>query len=392
MSFPLDTLAPTITVAGISAPSFDEILQSLQASFQQIYGSDAYFAPDSQDGQWMAVFAKAISDTNDAIIAAYNQFSPITSVGEGFSSVVKINGINRNIATHSQVSVVVTGGVGTTITNGKIRDTAGHTWLLPTSVTIPGGGTITVTATAEEAGDIRAAVNTVNIIATPVANWNSVNNPSAGATPGEPIETDAALRRRQAESVANPAQSILVALLGGVKAVDDVVDARIYENSTGSTDANGIPARSIAVVVAGGDSTEIAQAILLRKPPGTGLFGATTVNVSDGFHTYAIKFTVPDPVTIKVAINLTAHTGYTADVGAEIKTALVDYFSALPIGEPVYWSRVFKPINLLANSNTFDINTLNLSRDAGTPAQSDVAIAFDEVPIGNAVNIVITVV
>ena len=56
-TYPLSTLAATISATGISAPTYDEILTSLQTSFQSIYGSDAYISADSQDGQMLAVFA-----------------------------------------------------------------------------------------------------------------------------------------------------------------------------------------------------------------------------------------------------------------------------------------------------------------------------------------------
>ena len=78
-TYPLATLAAQVTSTGISAPSYNDILSSLTASFQGIYGSDAYLGPDSQDGQLLAVVAQAIYDCNQTAIAVYNQFSPQTA-------------------------------------------------------------------------------------------------------------------------------------------------------------------------------------------------------------------------------------------------------------------------------------------------------------------------
>jgi len=72
----MPSLAAQITPTGITAPTYAEILALLQASFQAIYGSDAYIASDSQDGQLIALFASAINDANQAAIAAYNNQSP----------------------------------------------------------------------------------------------------------------------------------------------------------------------------------------------------------------------------------------------------------------------------------------------------------------------------
>lgn len=388
----LDSYAPTIDASGISAPSYSEILADLQDRFRAIYGSDAYITPDTQDGQLLAIFAKAISDANDAAIASFNQMSPLTSQGEGLSSIVKINGITRALATRSQVSLTVNGEVGTVITSGAARDSNGNLWDLPATVTIPAGGTIAVTANAREKGDIRAEPHTVTTVATPTRGWTSVDNATA-AVAGVPVESDAALRRRQAASVALPAMTLLESLYGAVIAVPGVVAARVYENSTGAVDSNGVPAHSLAVVVSGGGSTAVATAIMQKRSPGVGLYGTTTVNLVDNVgNTQAIKFTVPTQVDIKVDIELHALTGYTSDVGNAIKDRLDAYFDALPIGSPVYWSRALAQAVGTPGNETFEINTFELYRGAGTPAQDDVAIAYNEKPRGNTAVITITVV
>ena len=79
-TYPLATLACTIGSTGISAPAYSDIVASLQASFQLIYGADSYLGPDSQDGQMLAIYAKAQDDTNQAQIAVYNSFSPARAI------------------------------------------------------------------------------------------------------------------------------------------------------------------------------------------------------------------------------------------------------------------------------------------------------------------------
>ena len=101
-TFPLPTLAPTITGAGISVPTYADILSSLQASVRQIYGEDIYVEPDSMDGQLLAIMAQAIYDCGQTAVAVYNSFSPQTAFGAGLSSVVKINHLARAIATNSR--------------------------------------------------------------------------------------------------------------------------------------------------------------------------------------------------------------------------------------------------------------------------------------------------
>ncbi|OUJ08187.1 baseplate J/gp47 family protein, partial [Acetobacter sp. DsW_059] len=76
-----------------------------------------------------------------------------------------------------------TGDVGTIISNGTIQDTVNrYTWSLPSGITIPSAGSITVTATCETSGSVSAAAGTLTIIATPTSGWTSVTNKTAAAT------------------------------------------------------------------------------------------------------------------------------------------------------------------------------------------------------------------
>src|SRR5438270_9403277 len=143
--YPLASLAAKIGPSGITAPSFNDILQSLIATFQSIFGSDIVLTPDTQDGQWLAVIAMAINDANQTMIAIYNGFLPTYAQGAGLSALVKINGIRRIPSTNSTATVTITGTVGTVINNGIVQDANGNLWNLPASVLIPVSGTINVT-------------------------------------------------------------------------------------------------------------------------------------------------------------------------------------------------------------------------------------------------------
>ncbi|MCW3543767.1 hypothetical protein K6Y54_38520, partial [Burkholderia cenocepacia] len=102
----ITTLAPTIDANGITAPTYADVFAFLQDQLRSIYGADTYLDPDSQDGQMLGVFAKAISDVNSVAIAIYRSFSPATAQGDALSSNVKINGIARKVASYSSADLV----------------------------------------------------------------------------------------------------------------------------------------------------------------------------------------------------------------------------------------------------------------------------------------------
>lgn len=391
-TYPLSTLAAVVTAQGISAPSYADILESLKASFRSIYGSDSYLDADSQDGQLLAIFASAINDCNNTAIDVYNSFRPGFAAGAGLSSVVKINGLRRLVASNSTANVAVVGQAGTVISNGVVGDSNGKKWNLPTTVTIPPGGTITVTATAQDVGDIRAAAGAITQIVTPTRGWQTVTN-AAEATPGAPVETDAALRRRQRVSTSVPAQSVIGGLIGALANLTGVQKWAVYDNDTGSTDGNGIPAHSIAVVVEGGDATEIAQTIARKKTPGTGTAGSVTEIVEDPNGVpVTVHFYTPTAVPITVEVDLTALTGYVSTTGTAIKTAIAAYINSLEIGADVYHSKLFSPANDTGYGETYNITAITLKRGSDPLAASDVAIAFNELAtcvVGN-ISLVVT--
>lgn len=363
-TFPLATLGVTIGPSGISAPPFSDILSSLQASFQAIYGSDAILTPDSQDGQLLAVFAQAINDCNQRAIDVFNSFSPTASQGTQLSSLVKINGIARAASGASSANVTVTGVAGTTINNGLVGDGTNQ-WALPPVVIIPGGGSIIVLATCTTQGAITAAPGVLSTILTPTLGWQSVTN-AASALVGAPVEADATLRTRQAVSTALPAQSSLDSLIAGVANVIGVQRFAIYENPTGSADANGLPAHSVAVVAEGGDPLVIAKTISMKKPPGTGTFGTTSEVVVDQFGVpVTINFFALSEITITVAITIRALTGYVTSTGTALVAAIAAALQGLPIGRLSYLNRLIGVASTLNGSplaSTYQVSSVVQSR------------------------------
>ena len=392
-TYPLPTLAAVVSATGITAPAYSDILASLKASYNGIFGTDAYLEADSQDGQLLAVFAQAIYDSNQTAIAVYNQFSPSTAQGAGLSSAVKINGLARLVASNSTVDVACVGTAGTVLTNALVTDPNGYKWALPTA-TIPVGGSITVTSTCTTIGAINAGAGAVTI-STPTRGWQTATFASA-ASPGNPVEADATLRQRQSVSTALPAQSIIGGVVGAIANTTGVTKYKLYENDTGTADSNGVPAHSMCAVVQGGDAVAIATAIAQKKTPGTGTYGSTTEVIVDPVGVpVTINFYRPSLATIDIAITIKALTGYTSATGTAIIAALVAYINSLGIAANnglLSRSALYAAAYSVANSNTFNITTLNISIDPASPTSADLTIGFNVLPISATGNVALTVI
>ncbi|MFJ7312509.1 baseplate J/gp47 family protein [Pseudomonas sp. NPDC098747] len=387
--------AAVISATGISAPSYAEILEYLKASYRSIYGADTYLEPDSQDGQFLAVIALALSDANAAAIAAYLSFSPNTAQGAGLSSNIKLNGIRRGKPTNSQADLTIIGQAGTSISNGLAQDDQGLKWALPSVVVIPTPGTITVTATCTTVGATPAGAGKINQIATPIRGWQSVTNATA-ASPGSAIEEDATVRRRQKNSVALPSRTVLNGTVGVVADLPGVTQCVPNENDTDATDAKGIPPHHIALVVAGGDVQAIAQAIALKKTPGTGTFGNTSASVIDQYgRPVTIRFFRPTPVPITVAISVRALAGYTSTIETAIQNDVSDYVNSVELGGgesgAVEWGDAITVANSVEGRDTFKISSFTLSGPGGLGAP-DVPLLFNEEASCTPSSVVITVI
>lgn len=384
MSLDLDTLglSATVTAEGISAPDYQTVLDTITGYFQQIYGSDAYLDPDSKDGQMVALVALAIHDANNTAISVYRSFSPATALGDALTSNVKINGITRRAATNSTVDLLLTGTVGTTITNGSVRDTNSVVWNLPATVVTGSDGTVVATATCANSGAVAAVAGSVNGINTPTRGWASVTNPLA-ATVGVAAETDAELRVRQSQSVALASLTPFDAVDGAIANVEGVTRHKLFENDQEVTDSNGLPPHSISAIVEGGDATEIANTIRSVKGQGVSTYGTTSVIVTDKYgNPYTIRFSRPIDVPVYVSITLKALTGYSSEVGDEIKAAVASYINSLAIGDSVLLSRVYSPANLGVvsggNARYYDIMELLIGRSADDVAAANLVVAYDE--------------
>lgn len=377
----ITTTAPTIDSTGIRAPTFAQILEYLKFKYRGIFGADVYLEPDSQDGQFLAVIASAINDANSQIIATYLSFSPATATGAALSNNVKINGIRRVGATNSTVDLRLTGQAGTTIANGVVKDANQFAWTLPPEVTIPPEGEVTVTATCTQMGRVTAVKNTVTVIGTPTRGWQTVTNPT-DASPGVPVETDAALRARQGDSTAIPSLTVFEGTVGAVASVSGVVRYAAYENDEDAVDENGIPGHSICIVAEGGDAVAIAKAIAAKKGPGGGTYGNTRETVQDVYgRSMPIRFSRPSDKVVTVDIRFRALPGYTTRIGEDVKKAVAEYIKSTPIGggasRGVEWDSCVAAAKSIDGASTFKIEALALygNEVLGTP---DVPLGYDE--------------
>ena len=373
--------APYIDDAGLHVPTYADIRDDLIAQFKAIYGEDIYLGNDSQDYQMISAFALKTYDTMQMLQIVYNNQSTKTAVGTGLSSRVKLNGLRRKTATYSTCVLTLTGVPGTTIPAGIVEDTQGRKWLLPENTRFD-GETLEITAQCQDLGAIEAPVGTIAKISNPQYGWLTVTN-KVPAVKGRPIETDEELRRRQSISTAIPSQNMVNSTIAGIASVAGVTRYKVYENDTNSTDENGIPSHSIAAVVEGGLDGAIAEQIYLRKGPGCGTHGTTTIiyTNSDGLKN-EIHFFRPTYQDIVVKVIVKKYATYTTAIEADIKRNITAYIERLGIGVDVTTTGILTAIAASVDDALrppFALQSVQIGRADGVLGIVDIIIPYNAI-------------
>lgn len=335
---------PYIDASGIHVPTYQDILDYYITQAKLIFGTDIYLGEDSQDYQMISIIARAAAASLQAAVDSYNARNPDNTFDDVLDGLIVINGIQRKPSTYSTVTVQLTGTPYTLIRGGVVQSVSGDKWNLPPEVVLDAAGQATVTATAQEIGEVVALSNEITKIITPTYGWTSVNNPDA-ADVGQPIETNAALKARRRVAVATPSVTPLESLAAGINNILGVTDFQVYENDTKETNAQGMPGNSITAVVKGGTNEDIAKTIATRKNMGVLSYGDVTVQVTNEYGAVQnINFFRPDTTPIYITVHITPRAGYTSEVAAQIKQALINFIGTLQIGDNLYNSQLWEAV------------------------------------------------
>lgn len=322
-----------VTPTGIETLTQAELVAQYTAAFQAIYGADINLAQDTPDGQMMMIFIQSVLDLEDLITQVYNGFDPDNAIGVVLDQRVAINGIQRKGGTYSvtNVTLVTTQSLNLYgLDQGAqpiytVQDNAGNQWQLLSTTLGLAAGTHALAFRSAVPGAVLTTPNTITIPVTIILGVDSINNPTAATSTGINEESDAALKIRRQQSVAQASQGYLAGLLAALLNINDVDFAQVYENVTGSTDGDGVPSHSIWVIV-GGSATDadIANAIYRKRNAGCGMFGAQSYNVvrPDG-SSFTVNWDEVVPEALFIKFTATSLDGINPPNIAAIRSGLV---------------------------------------------------------------------
>lgn len=357
--------SPTFTAKGFLAPDELDILDGELADIDAAFGGGVNKALESPQGQLAQSIAALVGNVNDNFVFMTQQMDPAYNTGRYQDAIARIYFIERKPPLATTVTATCVGAVGTILPVGTTAKAAdGNIYESTQEATIPIGGSVDVPFQCTVDGPIACLVGTLSEIYKSINGWDSITNIADG-TPGRDVESDQDFEVRRFDSVANNAMGFLPALLGAVLSIENVQDAYVTENYTGSPLVVGgvtIAANSIYVAVVGGVAADVAKAIWTKKAPGCAMTGNTTVTVYDDvsgydppYPSYDIKFETPTEVPVLFAVNIVDGPTVPSDAATQIKDAIIAAFAGQDggprarIGSTTYASRFYAPIAALGS-------------------------------------------
>ncbi len=329
-----------LTTTGLTIETIESLLASMVADQLANISPTLNTEADSAIGQLNAIYAAALLELWELFEDIYQSGYPDTASGQSLSYLAALTGTIRTVATRGTVEARFFGADLTVIPaltefyyTGR-PSTARFRTIAASAVT---GSSVDVNCEAVTPGSEAYLIN-----ATEGENLTMPNIPN-GLTNVETVafddsvlgadeENDSELRIRRELELARPGASTVEAIRTDILDTTGVDVAQVYENTGDVTDANGLPAKSIEVLVFSDTApTYTAQAvgdtIWASKPAGTRSYGSISQAVTDAAgDSHTVYYSEPVEITTHMLITLDYDSTAGVYIGdTAVKTAIVEW-------------------------------------------------------------------
>lgn len=285
-----------IASSGVIIPDTGDQRTAVENEFKAVFGQDLDVSPETPQG----VLITMETENRDAVARnnaeLANQINPDIAGGVFLDAIWALMGGQRWDATRSILTQVAFGGVpGTIIPKGSLAETmAGDQFSTTRALIIGKDGKTTGDMRAVETGLTECPAGQLNGIASSVLGWETVTNPTS-AVLGRVAESDLQSRRRRKLTLAKNTVSVGEAITSALYELEGVRSLAYRENYTDAPmifEGVTMVPHSVYVCVEGGDSQEIAEALLRTKTIGAAFNGSEEIEVPEPVsgQTYNVKF------------------------------------------------------------------------------------------------------
>lgn len=384
-----------LTETGFLAPTYDEILDSVEDDFIQSFGQDIVLTSNSNFG----IIARLIAWRETLLIQTlqkeyYSAFistatnSSLDRLGANLGLPRKVempSSVNLQIQTDDQYLVQAgekfetEDGIVFSLTKDVLtaQDTNGN-WI--------GIGELE----SDETGEMNnVPAGSITIVSNPNDDIISVTNPQPAAG-GQDREEDEEYRARLILENADRPGPTAAGIKSALMNLPGVRQVGIVENPSNQNDASGNPAYSVHIYVLGGQDEDIADCLANHIAAGITLDGTKAIDVNDAAgNTRTINFDSGTDLPIYVSVDITANEQFDADEGADsVKEAIINYINQLEMGDSVFLTKLYPPVYVIPGVEEAKIQ-IGLAMDK--LASDDIKCSQFEAPSCEADHIEVTV-
>lgn len=369
-----------LTAQGFQRKTYDDILTEQSARARLLFGDDIDVSENSVFGKILRLYCLDASDNQEIAEGVYLSAFPNTAKGVSLDRLCPLAGISRNPATYARHNITITGTAGTPVSMGFLVSDGDVVFHTVSNYVIGSNGTVAAVVECNESGTIgNVQSGTITTIVNPIAGVSSISHTSVGVAAID-TETDYSLRQRFSKAFVGTGSGTVDSIRGAILRISGVESVLIKENSTNSTDSDGLPAHSFQCIVTAASTVtnqQIAEAIFSKKPLGISTHGSTTVSVTDaGGTAHSVKFSHTSEVSVYVRCTIQTNSGYTSDSEALIKQNIVNKINSLENGDNVTATSLYGAIYV---DGVSDVTSLTISSNGTTYGTTAISISESQV-------------
>ena len=372
-----------LTDQGYLAPSYEELLDSVQDVFLRVFPSDLVLTSNSNAGILSRLIAWREYEQIQAQQQVYYSAFVSTATGSALDRLGANVGLPRKVDRPASATLTI-------ITDGEYLVEAGTQFetedgyifdLTDDVVSTQQGDTWQAVgnAEAEDTGEItNVEPNTITIVYDPDESILSVTNPEK-ASGGQDYEEDPQYRARLIAENANRPSPTLNGVRSALLNVQGVREVNIVENQFATADKYGNPPYSVHIYVLGGKKQDIADCLIEHLAVGITLTGTTYCDAIDATgNTKRVYFDFATDRPISVQVKLKTNAQWNVDEGEDyVKETVVDFINQLEMGDTVYLTKLYPQIYAIAG---IDDAKILIGKSKDTLSADDIVLDEFEAP------------
>lgn len=372
-----------LTDQGYLAPSYEELLDSVQDDFLRVFPSDLVLTSNSNAGILSRLIAWREYEQIQAQQQVYYSAFISTATGSALDRLGANVGLPRKVdRPASTMLTIVTDGeylveAGTQFEtdDGYIFDLTEDVLTAPKDGKWQGIGN----AEAEDTGEItNVEPNTITIVYNPDESILSVTN-TEKASGGQDYEEDPQYRARLIMENANRPSPTLNGVKSALLNVQGVREVNIVENQFAVPDKYGNPPYSVHIYVLGGKKQDIADCLIEHLAVGITLTGTTYCDAIDATgNQKRVYFDFATDRPISVQVKLKTNDKWNVDEGSDyVKETVVDFINQLEMGDTVYLTKLYPQIYAIPG---IDDAKILIGKSKGSLSADDIVLDEFEAP------------